>query len=78
MIANILPIYPSQNLGSSQKVKIQLFLEYGHAAYQIKGNDKCSNMKAHILSLHTLDPWGGGQRFFFSESGHVAYQINWN
>ena len=31
-----------------QKVKIQLFSEYGHVAYQIKGNDACINMVADI------------------------------
>ena len=39
-----------------------------------------STMKANMLSLHTpLAPGGGGSKdetfFFFSEIGHVAYQI---
>ena len=32
-----------------QKVKIQLFSEHGHVAYQIKGNHECSNIVANIL-----------------------------
>ena len=27
--------------------------QHGHVAYQIKGNDKCSNLQANILSLHS-------------------------
>ena len=33
--------------------QIQLFSEYGHVAYQIKGNDECCIMYAHSMSLHT-------------------------
>ena len=32
----------------------------------------------YAVITHTLHPWGGVKRsniFFFSESGHVAYQI---
>ena len=34
-------------------------------------------MQAHILSLHTLDPWGWVKRSktLFSECGYVAFQI---
>ena len=35
-------------------------------------------MKANMLSLHTLTPPGVGSKgnfYFFSKSGHVAYQI---
>ena len=28
--------------------------QHGHVAYQIKGNAKCSNLQANILSLHRL------------------------
>ena len=35
------------------KIQNSKFSEHGHVAYQIKGNGDCSNMKAHILSLHT-------------------------
>ena len=56
------------------------FSEHGNAAYQIKWNRKCSNMQAHILSLHTPSTSGWGQRskHLFSESSHVAYQIKGN
>ena len=39
-----------------------IFSEYGHAAYEIKWSHKCSNMQAHILSLHTPRFLGWGQR----------------
>ena len=29
------------------------FSEHGRVAYQIKWNRECSNIQAHILSLHT-------------------------
>ena len=46
---------------------------------KIKGNYECSNMQAHILSLHApLTPGVGSKvkNIFSSESSHVAYQIN--
>ena len=59
---------------------IQRFSEYGHVAYQIKGNDECSNMQAHILSLHapSASRMGSKVKQFVYESSHVAYQFNWN
>ena len=30
------------------------FSEYGHVAYQIKGNDACSNMVANSVPVHTF------------------------
>ena len=54
-----------------QKVKIQLS-DYGHVAYQIKGNHKYSNMVAIILPpdhhpSYTSDPGDEvkGQNYFF-------------
>ena len=38
------------------------FSEHGHVAYQIKGNGKCSNMQAHILSFHTPSTPGVGSK----------------
>ena len=34
-------------------------------------------MQAHILTLHTLGPWGGvtNVQKLFSQSSHVAYVI---
>ena len=48
-----------------------------NVAYQIKGNDECSNMVANILPIESPDPRGGIKRpkFFFSEYGHVANHI---
>ena len=44
----------------------------------MKRNKAPNNMLANFLPLHTLNPWGGVKRTFFSfsESSHVAYQIN--
>ena len=52
--------------------------EYSNVAYQIKGNDACSNMVATILPVApSPDPRGGikDQNLTFSEYGLVAYQI---
>ena len=59
------------------------FSEYGHFAYQIKGNDTYSNMLVNILPVDPHDPRGGGgvskgQTSTFSEHGDVAYQIKGN
>ena len=52
------------------------FPEHGHVAYQIKRYRKCSNMQAHIVSLHTPSTPRVGSKFkIFFESIHVAYQI---
>ena len=40
------PLLPPSTLGLGQ---ISTFSEHGHVAYQIKGNDECSNMQANIL-----------------------------
>ena len=39
-----------------------LYSEHDHVAYQIKGNDECSNMQANILSLHTPSTPGVGSK----------------
>ena len=47
----------------------------------IKGNETYNNMLANSLPLHTpltSRVGSNGQLFFFSESCHVAYQINRN
>ena len=56
------------------------FSEQCHVAYQIKGSEGCSNIQAHILSLHALSTPGVGSKFktfFFSECSHVAYKLDW-
>ena len=82
MVANIVPAdthpphHPDPGLGS--KGQYSTFSEYGHVAYQFKGNNKFSNMVANMLpaTLHP-DPGVGskGQKLPFSDHGHVAYQI---
>ena len=37
---------PVVDLGGGAEAKIILFMQYGHIAYQIKGNDTCRNMVA--------------------------------
>ena len=61
------PLYVSE-------AKILLFSEYGHVAYQIKGNYAFSNMVANILHADGSK----GQNSTFSEHSHVAYQIKGN
>ena len=51
--------------------KNSTFAENRHVACQIKGNDECSNMQAHILSLHATSTHGMGSKHYFSESSHV-------
>ena len=52
MVANSLPTDPPPPPTQVSEIKIH-FSECGHGVYQIKWNHKCSNMQAHILSLHT-------------------------
>ena len=56
------------------------FSESSHVVYKIKWNRECSNMQAHILSLHTPSTPALGSKVKFSESSPVAYQIRreWN
>ena len=43
---------PSPALVVGSKGQKLNFSEHGHVAYQINGNDKCSSMQAHAVSLH--------------------------
>ena len=57
------------------------FSEYGHVAYQIKGNEMYNNMQSNVVLYTHPRPLGLGQKvktFFPSESGHVAYQFKVN
>ena len=57
--------------------KFNFFSEYDHVAYQIKGNDACSNRVANILPTDiSLTLWWGQN--IFSERSDVAYQIKEN
>ena len=72
-----------QTLGMGSIGQSSTFSEYGHGAYQIKENHKCSNMVANILPEDhppptlppptTLGIGSTGQNSTFSEHGHVAY-----
>ena len=42
--------------------KIKLFSIYGHVAYQVKGNEMCSNMVANILPTDTPSTRDGVKR----------------
>ena len=59
------------------------FSEYGHAAYQIKGNDACSNMVAIFCQQTLTRPqgegggWSKGQHIF-SESSCILNFREWN
>ena len=52
MVANASPKIPPDTGGGVNRSKVYFF-QHGHVAYQIKGNDKCSNLQANILSLHS-------------------------
>ena len=54
-----------------------MVMNYGHEAYQVKGNEAYNNMP-NIFSI-TLAPVVGSKVFSsFYESSHIAYQINGN
>ena len=83
MLADILPqILPLRLWGS--KDQNATFLEHGHVAYQIKGNQKCSNIVANILPaeppLPTASRILGVERLnsTISDYSHVTYQIKGN
>ena len=64
---NILPKdpNPAPDPGLGSNGQNSTFTEHGHVAYQIKENDKCSNMVANILPADPiLTPWpcGWGQK----------------
>ena len=73
MVANILPT----DTPSTQRVRPKVQTIYFSERSQIKGNLAQSTMKANMLSLRTptTTRWGQKVFFFFSKSGHVAYQI---
>ena len=53
---------PPPGTRGGSKGQNSTFSEHGHVAYQVKGNDKCSNMQAHILSLHAPSTPGVGSK----------------
>ena len=60
--ANISPYSQTRLLGWDQNVKTFSLTEYGHVAYQIKGNKTCDNMQANDLTLHTTLTSGMGSK----------------
>ena len=76
MVANNLPTDTPSPQKMGQKVKLYLFSENSHGAYQIQADDAGSNMVATILSTDTSSTQG--QTISFTESIHVAYQIKGN
>ena len=75
MVANILSTEHPRPRGWGQKVKLFLFSESSHVAYQIKGNLAQSTMKANMLSLYTPTTPGMGSKGHFFKSSLVTYQI---
>ena len=71
----------TQGIGS--KGQLSSFPEF-HVAYQIKGNQVCSNMAAFFFPADPHpppSPWGigsKGQISSFSEHRHVTFQIKGN
>ena len=68
MVENILPTdpNPAPDTGLWSNGQNSTFTEHGHVAYQIKENDKCSNIVANILPadpILTPDPVVGVKRF---------------
>ena len=78
MVANILPTDTPSTQGWGQKVKLYLFLKVVMLHIKLKGIEHRAPWKQICCHYtHTNDPLGWGQKaiFFFSKSGHVAYQI---
>ena len=65
MQAHIQPFSTILNPGLGSKGQNSTFSEHGHVAYQIKGNDECSKMQAHILSFHIPSTPGVGSKHIF-------------
>ena len=56
---------PGAKLPPPPNIKLT-FSEYGHVAYQIKGNEAYNNMKVNILPQHLpLTPGVGSKGYFF-------------
>ena len=79
MVANILPTDTTQPKRWGQKVKLYIFVKEIMLHTKLKGIEHRAPWKQICCIFTHLDPWGGVKRsyyFFFSKSGHVAYQIN--
>ena len=83
MVPNILPADPTPlTLGigvKTSKGQNSTFSEYGNVAYQIKGNDTCSNMVANILPADPplpADPGGGVKIQLFQNMVMLHIKLN--
>ena len=68
---------PTRPWGFGSKVQKPTFSEHGRVSYQMNGITNAATWK-QIFCLQIPRPWGFGQNSFFSEYGHVAYQIKGN
>ena len=60
---------PPPDAGGGVKRQNQTFSEYGHVAYQIKGNGACNNMVANILPAAPFHrPWGWESKLNFVQN----------
>ena len=60
------PPIPSRTMGMGSVGQNLTILEHCHVAYQIKGNQECSNMEANILPTYpTPEPCDGSKFNFF-------------
>ena len=79
MVANILPTDTPSTQGVGSKSQTIIFLKVVMLYIKLKGIEHRANESKHAVITHTNDPWGGDKRFFilfyFSKSGHVAYQM---
>ena len=79
MKASILSLHTPSIPGVWSKGNYSPISEYGHVAYQIEGNEACSNTVVNFWPKDTSLTQGMGSKVnFFSESSHAAYQINGN
>ena len=79
MLANILPTDTPSTQGWGQKVKLHLILKVVMLHIKLKGFEHRAPWKQTSCHYTHQRPLGWGQKvilFFFSKSGHVAYQIN--
>ena len=69
-----LSLHTTLRVGSKGQIQLS---HHGHVAYQIKGNQVCSNMVANILPIAPTSPcpWVKVSHSTFSEHGYVAYQV---
>ena len=70
-----MPLHTLLSPGMGQNVKT-FFSEFGHVAYQIKGNEVNNNMQVNSLPIHTLFPWDAGQKVKTFFPNMVLLHIN--